>query len=144
MKKCLSIGLLGLVILMLSFSSTEARTRYYSPADNYLNVSLFLLHPLSVGYKHQVRTNFFLTGNMDYSSQEKDLLFQAGAAYMIPKKFLIFRFYGGGGVEFSRNNGYSYPYVSIGTNFWVLYSEIVHPLRSSSEPGFRFGFSLAF
>jgi hypothetical protein len=144
MKNFLSIGLLGLVIFILSVSGTEARTQNYRPADNYLNVSLFLIHPFSIGYKHQVRPNFFLTGNMDYARQENDLLFQAGAAYMIPRKFFIFRFYGGGGVEFSRNDGYSYPYVSVGTNFWIFYSEVIHPLRVSSEPGFRLGFNLAF
>jgi hypothetical protein len=81
---------------------------------------------------------------MDYVSSETDLLFQAGAAYVLPRKILVFRLYGGGGIEISRNHGFMYPYVVAGTKFLFLYGEIVHPLQSHSTPNYRFGFSFSF
>jgi hypothetical protein len=144
MKKYMKISLLGMLILLLAIPGAFARGKKFRPAENYLNLSLFVLYPCSIGYKHLATRNIYLTGNLDYDSGESDLLFQAGAAYMIPHKFSIFRFYGGGGMEFSRNNGYQYPYVMAGTNFWVFFTEIVHPLRNNKSPGYRLGFSLSF
>jgi hypothetical protein len=144
MKKQIALGLLGLAVLALIATSASADYRRHRTPERYVNLSFFVLRPMDVGYMQRVARNVFLTGNMEYESDEKDLRFQAGAAYMLPHKFLFFRLYGGGGVEFSRNNGYMYPYVSVGTHFWILYTEIVHPLRSNREPSYRFGFSLAF
>jgi hypothetical protein len=144
MKKCMKISLLGMLILLLAVPGAFARGKKFRPAENYLNLSLFVFYPCSIGYKHLAIRNIYLTGNLDYDSDESDLLLQAGAAYMIPRKFAIFRFYGGGGMEFSRNNGYLYPYVMAGTNFWVFFTEIVHPLRNNKSPGYRLGFSLSF
>lgn len=135
-----------LMIAIIAFSASDAiagKRRSRAP-DHYINVSLFLFHPWSVGYKHCITRNVYLTGNMDYIDSDRDLLFQMGAAYMIPTKFLIFRFYGGGGMEFSRNHGDMYPYVVVGTNFWILFTELVHPMQSGRDPGYRFGFSFSF
>lgn len=144
MKKCMKVSLLGMFILLLAVPGVFARGKKFRPAENYLNLSLFVFYPCSIGYKHLATNNIYLTGNLDYVSDESDLLFQAGAAYMIPRKFSIFRFYGGGGMEFSRNKGYLYPYVMAGTNFWVFFTEIVHPLRNNKSPGYRLGFSFSF
>ena len=144
MKKLITISLLGVLILLLAAPGTFARGKRFRPTENYLNLSLFVFYPVSIGYKHLATGNIYLTGNLDYVSDESDLLFQAGTVYMIPRKFLIFRFYGGGGMEFSRNNGYLYPYVMAGTNFWIFFTEIVHPLRNNKSPGYRLGFSFSF
>ena len=143
MKKYAAIGLLGVFLVALaSADDSDHKTRYRTP-ENYLTFSCFI-RPMSAGYKHLTFPNVYLTGNLDYFRSESDLRLQAGAAYMIPRKILIFRFYGGGGLEFSRNHGYMYPYLSIGTNFWILNWEIVHPLRSHESPTYRFGFSFSF
>jgi hypothetical protein len=144
MKKFITVSLLGMFILLLAAPETVAREKRFKPTENYLNLSLFIFYPCSIGYKHLVVGNMYFTGNLDYVSDESDLLFQTGAAFMVPHKFLFFRIYGGGGIEFSRNHGYMYPYVMAGTNFWIFYTEIVHPLRSNESPGYRLGFSFSF
>ena len=146
MKKYLAICLMG--FLVFAFCATETfaehrRSRYYQAPDNFVTFS-FIINPISLGYQHRLTGNLFLTGNMDYVSSESDLLFQAGAAYMLPRKILFFRLYGGGGIEMSRNHGYMYPYVMAGTKFLFLYAEIVHPMQSKSTPNYRFGFSISF
>jgi hypothetical protein len=143
MKKYVAVGLLGFFIAALSSADASVHQNRYRTPENYLTFSFFL-RPLSVGYKHLTFPNVYLTGNLDYVRSDSDLYLQAGAAYMIPRKILIFRLFGGGGLEFSRNRGYLYPYVTIGTNVWILNWEIVHPLRSHESPKYRFGFSFSF
>jgi hypothetical protein len=144
MKKYLIIVLSGFCLLAFCVSDAFAHGKRFHSPEHYLNLSLFVFHPASLGYKHLLAQNIYLTGNLDYIRSEEDLLFQAGAAYMIPAKILFFRFYGGGGMEFSRNRGYLYPYVMAGTNFWFLFTEAAYPLRSNEEPLYRFGFSISF
>jgi hypothetical protein len=146
MKKSLTVALMGLLVFAFCAADTYAghrRSRPYRSPDNFVTFSCFI-NPLSLGYQHRLTGNLFLTGNMDYVGSESDLMFQAGAAYMIPRKILFFRFYGGGGVEMSRNHGYMYPYAMAGTKFFFLYAEIVHPMQSNSTPNYRFGFSFSF
>jgi hypothetical protein len=146
MKKILTFGLMGLMIFALCATDSFAkhrRSKSYYPPDNFVTFSFFI-HPVSLGYKHRLTGNMFLTGNVDYVSSEADLLFQVGAAYMLPRKILFFRLYGGGGIEMSRNHGYMYPYVVAGTKFLFFYAEIIHPLQSHSVPNYRFGFSFTF
>jgi hypothetical protein len=146
MKNYLLIGLLGVLVFAFCATDTFAdhrRSRAYQSPDNFVTFSFFI-NPVSLGYKHRLTGNVFLTGNMDYVSSDSDLLFQGGAAYMLPRKILFFRLYGGGGVEMSRNHGYMYPYVMVGTKFLFLYAEIVHPMQNKSTPNYRFGFSFSF
>jgi hypothetical protein len=146
MKKILMTGML--VLLIVSFCATDTLAKHrgsrpYQSPDNFVTFSCFI-QPLSFGLKHQVVRNVFLTGNMDYLRADEDLLFQAGAAYMIPRKILFFRLYGGGGLEMSRNRGVMYPYLMAGTKFWFLFAEIYHPLEKERTPGYRFGFCVSF
>lgn len=146
MKKYLTIGLMGLLVLAFCATETFAdhrRSQFYRVPDNFVTFSFFI-NPVSLGYQHRLSGNLFLIGNMDYVRSEADLLFQAGAAYMLPRKILFFRLYGGGGIEMSRNHGYMYPYVMAGTKFFFLYAEIVHPMESHSTPNYRLGFSFSF
>ena len=137
---------MGLMIFAVCETDTFARHRRPKACqlpDNYVTFSCFI-NPVSLGFKHRLKGNVFLTGNMDYMSSEEDLLFQAGAAYLLPRKILFFRLYGGSGIEMSRNHGYMYPYVMAGTKFLFFYAEIVHLLQSHSAPNYRFGFSISF
>jgi len=143
MKKYMVAGLLGVFLVALASADDSVHKYRYRTPENYLTFSFFV-RPLSVGFKHLTFPNVYLTANLDYLRSESDLRLQAGAAYMIPRKILIFRFYGGGGLEYSRNQGYMYPYLMIGTNFWILNWDIVHPLRSHESPTYRFGFSFTF
>jgi len=146
MRKFLTIGLLGLLVMAFCATDTFAdhrRSRSVQSPDNFVTFSFFI-NPVSLGYQHRLSGNLFLVGNMDYVRSESDLLFQAGAAYMLPRKILFFRLYGGGGIEMSRNHGYMYPYVMAGTKFLFLYAEIVHPMQSHSTPNYRLGFSFSF
>ncbi len=143
MKKYFVAGLLGFFLVGLASANDSVHQSRYRTPENFLTFSFFF-HPLSVGYKHLTFSNVYLTTNLDYLRSESDLRLQAGAAYMIPRKIFIFRLYGGGGLEYSRNHGYMYPYIMIGTNFWILNWDIIHPLRSHESPEYRFGFSFSF
>ena len=143
MKKILLISLLILLFILLSMADLQARQRRCSPSDSYLTLSCFQ-KPMGVGLKQRLFDNVYLAGNLDYLSSVSDLEFQVGAIYVIPHKILIFRFYGGGGFQLSRNLGYQYPYVTLGTNFLFFFSEVIHPLNQGLEPKYRFGLSFKF
>ena len=141
-KTVLTILLIALIITFSS-SSVFARSSRSDTPENLLNFTFFI-NPYGIGYMHHVDKNFYATGNMDYSSTDSDLKFQVGAAYLIPQKIFIFRFFGGAGFQFSRNDGYQYPYLSVGSKFLFLLWEIIHPLKSHEDPQYRFGFSFSF
>jgi hypothetical protein len=144
MKKALMIFILTNFLMMgVSIDDVFANSKKNLPADNYLTFS-FVIHPVSVGYKRQVARSFYFTGNVDYEGSNGDLYFQGGAAYMIPRKFWIFWLYGGGGWQFSRNHGYQFPYLTLGSRVWILSWEVIYPLQRGEEPAYRFGFSIAF
>lgn len=143
MKRYLMISSLALLIMGLCATDVFAGHKKFKTPEHYVTFSFFI-HPCSIGYKHLVLRNLYLTGNLDYCSSDEELLLQTGAAYMIPRKIIIFRFFGGGGIEFSRNNGYMHPYVMVGTKLWIIHFDIVHPLRQNREPGYRFGFIFSF
>jgi hypothetical protein len=144
MKKHLMVVILGTVILVSGAGNVFAHEKPYQPPKNFLNFSLLVFYPASVGYKHLVAGNTYLTGNLDYIRSEEDLRFQAGAVYMIPAKILFFRFYGGGGVEAYRNRSHVRPYVLVGIHFWILHTEIGYPLESYGKSFTRLGFSISF
>ena len=136
--------LLLMTALAVAPAWAHGRSGYAPLPANYVNVSLTIWHPAGVGLQHQAWKNVFLTGQMEYLKADDDLLLQGGAAYMIPRKFWIFRLYGGGGLEFTRNNEQVHPYISVGTKFWILYTDVSHPLRDHAVPRYRFGFSFSF
>jgi hypothetical protein len=121
-------------------SELSAERKLKNPEDNYLSFSA--LTPFGLGYKHHLGRNFFLVIDLDY--EKKDLRFRADAAYFFPFKVLIFRFYSGGGFQYSRNEGYDYPYLTIGTRFLICYFEIIHPWEKGHRPEFRLGLSFGF
>lgn len=143
MRKLFSISIL--MVLIISISSTEilANSPRDSSSKNYLTFSWFF-KPASLGTKHRIANNVYATGNIDYRDSTKDLEFQAGAVYLFPARILIFKLYAGGGYQFSRNEGFQYPYISVGTNFLFLFSEILYPMKSGLEPKYRAGFSIKF
>lgn len=144
MKKLFSISMLGVLIILISTSGLFARSNYRDPAPrNFITFSWFL-KPASLGLKHRLFSNVYAAGNLDYRDSTNDLEFQAGAVYLIPRKIIIFRLYAGGGYQFSRNEGYQYPYVTVGTNFIFLFSEVIYPMESGMDPKYRFGLSFKF
>ncbi len=143
MKRSLILSILTILLLFFGITDSFAKSKRFQTHENYITFSFFI-QPYSFGYKHSIYRNVYLTGNVDYEKSDKDLLLQGGAVYMIPRKILFFRLYGGGGLELSRNRGVMYPYVVVGTNFLFLFAEIFHPLEKESSPGYRFGFSFSF
>ena len=140
MKKAMLLCLAAVPLLLASEIPLCAES--YAP-DSYITLSFFF-NPRGVGYKHRVYDSLYLKGDMLYSGEDNDLWFRFGGDYVIPHKIWIFRLYGGAGLQFSRNCGYQYPYLNLGTSFWVLYWEVVHPLEHGAFPGYRFGFSFKF
>lgn len=143
MKKLFFIIMLISLATLLSSNGLFARSPRSYPAQNYLNLSWFL-RPASLGIKTRLFSNVYATGNLDYRKSIDDLELQAGAVYMFPVKILIFKLYAGGGYQFSKNEGFQYPYATVGTNFWVLFTEAVYPLDSRTGPKYRFGLSIKF
>ena len=143
MKKMLLISLLVALVIPLFTAIGTARERKPSAPGHFLTFSFFI-NPVNIGYKHRLSDNFYATANLHYRRSITDLELQTGAVYLIPRKIIIFTLYGGGGIQFSRNEGYQYPYLIVGTNFLFLFTEIIHPLESGKEPNYRFGFSFKF
>lgn len=140
MKKIAVMCSIGLLILVLVGSTVSAKAR---TPNGYLNFSFFI-NPLDIGYQHRVVDNLYGTANLDYRGSDSDLIFRTGAVYSIPRKIIIFRFYAGGGLQYSRNIGYQYPYLTVGTRYLFLFSEIIHPIESHATPEYRLGFSIKF
>ena len=140
MKKILLTILL--IAVFLPFSGSGLMAREKAPS-NFLTLS-FLINPAGIGYKHQVIDNVYVFGNLDYLKSAQDLEFRIGSAYLIPRRVLLFKFYAGGGMQFSRNIGFQYPFVTVGTHFLFLYTEMIHPLQSGMKPRYRFGLNFKF
>lgn len=110
----------------------------------------------SVGIKQSIFKPVYATANVEFYRPNTDVLLRLGAAYILPKELVFLRvkeekvisfnlyFYGGGGWQFSRNEGYQYPYLLIGANYLFLFAESVYPLAHETEPMFRSGFSFKF
>lgn len=96
------------------------------------------------GLKYRIGNNFYATGNLEYSYSQRDTSLQIGGIYLIPHDVLFFRFYGGGGAEFSTKRGYRYPYLLMGTDFLIFFSEILYPWEPEAAPRVRSGISIEF
>ncbi len=106
----------------------------------------------AAGIKPRLWQRIYGTGNLEYREDDRDLLFQVGAVYTYPYEmvflkingqkilYLDFYFYGGGGVQFSRNQGYHYPYLILGLHSLFLFAETVYP-RAEEKPVLRTGLS---
>jgi hypothetical protein len=140
MKKYLALVCFLGALLNLSPVDLMADRDYSNLEDNYLSISVFT--PFGLGYKHNLSGNFFLVTDLGY--EKKDLRLRAGASYFFPFKVLIFRPYTGAGFQYSRNDGYQYPYLTIGIRFLIAYFEIVHPWEKDLKPDFRLGLSFSF
>ena len=143
MKKYSIIIFLWFLLMGVFAVDSMAHSKKTGNPDNYLSLSFFI-SPFSVGLKHQLTKSIYVTGNMDYIGHDQNLIFQGGLAYMIPRKILIFRFYGGGGIEYSRNDYRADPYIMVGTKLWIIHFDMVHLLRQGATPGYRLGFMFSF
>lgn len=144
MKRKILVGFVILLVFFLGSTKAFAHRRQPKPTSPHYLTFTFVINPTGLGYKHHLRSNFYLTGDLDYRPGEEDLLFRTGGAYQFPVKILIFRFYGGGGVQFSRNIGYEYPYAVVGSRFLFLYAEVIYGLVSYASPEYRLGFAVNF
>ena len=98
----------------------------------------------AVGLKGRLADNLYGTLNIEYHPAANDLELRTGVAYLLPYRVLFFDFYGGIGLEFSRNEGYRHPYLMLGTDYLFFFSEVVYPLEEQEGPKYRGGFSFKF
>jgi hypothetical protein len=143
MKKLIFIVLILLLFLLLTGASVFARHDDLRPPSSFINLYR-IDHKIAAGLKQHVLTHIYATGNLEYRSEASDLELQFGTVYLLPQKILFFRLYGGTGLQFSRNEGYQYPYLVLGTHFLFFFSEVIHPWHGKMEPKFRGGFSFHF
>lgn len=97
-----------------------------------------------MGLKFKVYSDYFSTVNCEYDALSNDVLLSLGAMYRIPKEVLIWHFYFGGEYTFSRTNLMGTPYVTVGTDFLVFFSEVKYPLTLEEKPVYRSGFRFYF
>jgi hypothetical protein len=145
MKKTV-IVLLMLFSVSLIYGETGLNTiKKKNSKNHFINLNFtFPVNPVGLGYKHPIFKNVYATGNLGYCSLENDLELQAGIEYLFPAKILIFKFYSGTGLQFSKNNGYQFPYITIGTRFIFFFSEMVIPIKEGYSANYRLGFSFRF
>lgn len=118
--------------------------------DSFLNI-YWLDQALCMGLKQQLFSPVYATANLDYHWTSSDLTLSLGLVYMLPKEEELFgflpvdlHFYGGGGWQFTRNQGRNNPYLLLGINCLIFFAESVYPLNPELEPEFRSGFSIKF
>lgn len=82
--------------------------------------------------------------NIEYFVSDLDTKIHLGAVYLLPHEFLFFRFYGGAGYQYSRNNGGEFSYLVLGSHYLFLFSEVLYPWEIEKEPLIRFGLSFKY
>lgn len=143
MKKLIVILILVFLFVLFGATGIFARQGTHSIPGSFINIYKIDSN-VAAGLKHRFHRNLYATTNIEYRSPINDLQFQVGAVYLLPQKILFFRLYGGTGLQVSRNEGFQYPYVVLGTHFLVFFSEVVHPWTSRTDAKFRGGFSFKF
>ncbi|NLY90264.1 MAG: DUF4097 domain-containing protein [Firmicutes bacterium] len=99
---------------------------------------------LTPGLKFRLGADVYATGNIEYSYRERDLTLQLGAVYLFPYDSRFLSFYGGGGAQFSTEQGFQCPYIVVGANFFFLFYELVYPWEINMSPRTRFGLKIDF
>lgn len=159
MNRYLRLLFLAAFLIILTAPAVAASDFFYKDnsilPETFINI-YHIERQTSFGLKQNIWNNMYTIGNFEYRSTDTDLLFQGGAVYILPQKFVLLRIngddvlsfnlylLGGGGLQFSRNKGYHYPYLLLGINYLLFFSESVYPLSESGEPYYRSGFSFYF
>ena len=99
---------------------------------------------LSCALKFRLWSSLYAGTNIEYYSSAQDMKLHLGAVWFLPHEFLFFRFYGGGGYQYSRRNGTDFSYLVLGSHFLFLFSEVLYPWEIETEPLMRFGFSFKY
>jgi hypothetical protein len=143
MKKAFLILIIITLLMLLTQLTLFARHRHSSRPSSFINLYNIEDH-VAAGLKQRVIDNIYGTANIQYRDSESELEFQLGGMYLLPYKVLFFRFYGGSGLQVARNTGFQYPYLVLGTDFFIFFSETIYPLKEKAEPKLRGGFSFRF
>jgi hypothetical protein len=145
MKKAFIIILIAVTTILAVWVAAlgySGAPRTWTPGS-FINLYAIDGH-IAAGLKERLFGRFYAQANVQYQETSADLEMQAGLSYLLPVKVLFFRFYGGTGFQFSRNRGYQYPYLSMGTDFLFFFSEVIYPMRTGLSPQVRGGFSFHF
>lgn len=96
------------------------------------------------GLKYEFYPGALLTFNQDRVWPGGNFWFSAGLNYRVPRNFLFWSFYGGGGVTFRRWEETAAPYLVTGTQIWFFFSEYQFMLDDArtdlARSGIRFRF----
>lgn len=147
MKKSYQISLFFLVALLLigatpTLVSADTGQKKYHPSGF---LQLYETETnLSCALKFHLWSNIYAGTNIEYYSSINDMKLHLGVVYLLPHEFLFFRFYGGGGYQYSRRNGAEFSYLVLGSHFLFLFSEVLYPWEIEAEPLVRFGLSFKY
>lgn len=153
MRKIL-LSALFLIFLVAAGKTPVAAADF--PKDVHILPSSFLNiywvdESFCMGLKQRLFTPVYATVNLDFNREATDLTLSLGLVYVLPKEEWLFRcipvnlyFYGGGGWQYTRNQGQHNSYLLLGVNYLFLFAESVYPLGYEVEPQFRSGFSIRF
>ena len=135
--------ILFLAIFLVLAGNIEAKASADGDSQTYINLYQ-ADEALAFGFKERLWDNGYATINLEYSNPSRDLGLAMGGVGFFPGEVLFFKLYAGGGLAFSRDHGYEYPYFIVGTHYIWFFSEAVYPWQEGREPFYRSGFSFRF
>lgn len=136
-----------LIVLSLGLTPAGVSARESREQEDYPSGFLQLYKTeknLASSLKLRLWRGLYAGANIEYYASCRDTKLHLAGLYLLPHEFLFFRFYGGAGYQFSRNNDGDFPYLVIGSHFIFLFSEVLYPWEDEAAPLVRFGFSFDF
>lgn len=108
------------------------------------NIDVMRLNGLGLSWTTPLFGQSFWTTGISYApgifQSGDDLLLFSGYKYLIAKRLAIFNFHVGGNLVLSRNDGFRYPYIMMGTDFLFMYMGFDIPTSRNNPFAFYFGF----
>lgn len=98
----------------------------------------------ALGLKFQTSQDVFTTLNFEFDGYRDDLLMSVGGFYRIPKQVILWHFYVGGEYSFTPETLRGCPYVLVGTDFLIFFSEAKYPILSNTGSVYRGGLRFYF
>lgn len=131
---------LMLLFLIVGFGLNEQAS---AEKNNFINFSSLSLRDVSVGIGQRITQNAWFAINFDNLSGQDFLRVSVSAIYEVPKRFLIFRLYGGAGVHFEIESAIGGVHLALGSEFLWFFTEGEYDLLTN-EAHIRTGYRLRF
>ncbi len=128
-------------IMVLTGSFAQAEDSYQQSTNVGINFYGIGKSEAGIGGWYEAFDDIYITVNVDF--QESDHTLSVSGIYMVPRRFLFFKVYGGVGVNYQTNETKTDAHIVGGSEFLWFFSEYEYSL-SSSEVRSRSGIRLRF